>query len=146
MNKESWEHISIKTDFCRFLLDLLVFNYYQDNYDVLETFLILDFINIQQIYMSKIYETEYKDLKEKIKLSPEFDYVSLSVKQKKSFMTKAIVNLLYNTLQNKKYILNNKSIILNLLNHLDYMIKNEKIVIRDYRFHLENLILLIESY
>lgn len=143
-DRNSWEYVLIKTEFCKFLLDLLVFNYYQDNYDVLETFLILDFINIQQVYLSKMYETEYKDFKEKIKLSPEFDYDSLSVKQKKSFMTKAIVNLLYNTLHNKKYIFHNKDIILNLLNHLIYTIKHEKIIVGGYKTHFENLFLLLE--
>jgi hypothetical protein len=144
MNRDSWEYILIKTDFCKFLLDLLVFKYYQNDYDTLETFLILDFIDIQQLYLSKMYNIEFKDFKEKIKLSPEFDYNSLDIKQRKCLMIKAIINLLYNTLENKIYIFHNKKVILNLLNHLNYMVKYEKIYVKDYKKYLENLIMLIE--
>lgn len=144
VDKNSWEYILIKTDFCKFLLDLLVFNYYQDNYDVLETFLVLDFINIQQLYLSKMYNIEFNDLRKKIKISYESDYNSLELKQKKCLMIKAIVNLLYNTLQCKNYIFHNKNVILNLLNHINYMIKYEKLYMKDYKHYLENLILLVE--
>ena len=117
-SKDSWDFISMKMDFCKLLIDLLVFNYYQNNYNCLEGFLILKFIDVQSIYLSKSYQIEINSLKKDTFISEDLDYKTLNNMEKSSIMIKAIVNVLSNQLSNKKYIFYNKTTLLNLLNYL----------------------------
>ena len=143
--EKSWDFISMKMDFCKLLIDLLVFNYYQNNYNCLEGFLILNFIDAQNIYLSKSYQIEINSLKKDTFLSEDLDYETLNNIEKSSIMIKAIVNVLSNQLSNKKYIFYNKTTLLNLLNYLD-AVKNEyKLNLKHYENFLECLIYEIEN-
>jgi hypothetical protein len=123
-DKDSWEHISVKMDFCKLLINLLVFEYNNNNYDNIEGFLILDFIHKQNIYLNKGYIYEYNELKKYTVLNSEFDYNTLSDINKIVLMIKSILNILSRQIHNKTYIFHNKTLILNLLGHLR-MLKNQ---------------------
>ncbi len=135
----------MKMDFCKLLINLLVFNYYQNNYDIYEGFLILDFIDKQNIYLNKTYLCELHKLKEVSIIPSHIDYETLHIKRKYKLIIKAIVNVLYNTLHNEKYIYYNKSILLNLIKYL-YNIKLEyRMNLRSYKKLLKNLFCTIEN-
>ena len=142
---DSWDFISMKMDFCKLLVDLLMFNYYQNNYNCLEGFLILKFIDAQNIYLSKSYENELNSLKKDTFISEDLDYKTLNNMEKSSIMIKAIVNVLSNQLSNKKYIFYNKTTLLNLLKYLNILKNEYKLNLKHYENFLECLIYEIEN-
>lgn len=131
-NVDSWEHILAKMDFCKLLINLLVFEYNNNTYDNIEGFLVLDFIDKQQIYLSKLYQIEFNNLKKLTVINPEFNYESLSNNQKIILMFKSILNILSRQFDNKNYILYNKITLLNLFGYMKRLKKYYKINIKKH--------------
>lgn len=131
INNNSWEHVLAKMDFCKLLINLLIFEYNNNIYDNVEGFLILDFIQKQQIYLTKSYQIEFNNLKKLTVISPEFNYEILQDNQKINFITKAILNILSRYIDNKTYVYYNKNTLLNLLGYLKSLKKY-------YRINLKN--------
>ena len=130
VKNDSWEHVLAKMDFCKLLINLLSYEYASEKYDNVEGFLILNFIEKQQIYLSKLYQIEYNSLKKYTIINPEFNYDSLSENQKITLMIKSVLNLLCRYIDNKNVIFYNKTNILNLLGYLEMLKKDYKLNIK----------------
>jgi hypothetical protein len=133
VKNDSWEHVLAKMDFCKLLINLLSYEYASEKYDNVEGFLILNFIEKQQIYLSKLYQIEYNSLKKYTIINPEFNYNLLSENQKITLMIKSILNLLYRYIDNKNVIFYNKTNILNLLGYLEMLKKDYKLNIKNHK-------------
>jgi hypothetical protein len=133
VKNDSWEHVLAKMDFCKLLINLLSYEYASEKYDNVEGFLILNFIEKQQIYLSKLYQIEYNSLKKYTIINPEFNYNLLSENQKITLMIKSILNLLCRYIDNKNVIFYNKTNILNLLGYLEMLKKDYKLNIKNHK-------------
>lgn len=133
VKNDSWEHVLAKMDFCKLLINLLSYEYASEKYDNVEGFLILNFIEKQQIYLSKLYQIEYNSLKKYTIINPEFNYNLLSENQKITLMIKSVLNLLYRYIDNKNVIFYNKNNILNLLGYLEMLKKDYKLNIKNHK-------------
>jgi hypothetical protein len=133
IDKNSWEYVLVKTSFCKLLIDLLSFEFNQNIYDNIEGFLILDFIDKQNIYLNKLYQIEYNNLKKHINIDREFDYKSLNEKRKIVLIIKSIINLFSRYIDNKNIIFYNKDTILNLLCYINTLRKDYNINLKTHK-------------
>jgi len=116
----NWEDIIVKTEYCKMLINLLSYNYYYNKYfNNTEGFLILKFLQDENIHFCSLYKCELDNLAKKFVILNEIDYTTLSPHQKDILKTKALINIIGNEIyDNSKYAKYNKVNIINLLNKI----------------------------